>query len=221
MLNIFLCSPSLYHRPSLNSASDSRGSIQPPSSCSAEASFARPPEWWPQPALLPCRPETCLSHPSCAIRRSPSRRRRESTLVPSPELMTRSKFPLTRRPCPNKNPYKAAEASTSTEPSPLSPLKARPLSSLAVQEVSVWSWLRHWSFPEQMSPSSISTVRLRGQILDILTTDTITTEEEAEKQAKELVKVFKDENPGADRVPKVTGHYCDGEPLRHEHRNDD
>ncbi|THW96427.1 NAD(P)-binding protein [Aureobasidium pullulans] len=33
--------------------------------------------------------------------------------------------------------------------------------------------------------------------------------EEAEKQAKELVKVFKDENPGADRVPKVTGHYCD------------
>ncbi|KAI4751191.1 NAD(P)-binding protein [Aureobasidium sp. EXF-3400] len=33
--------------------------------------------------------------------------------------------------------------------------------------------------------------------------------EEAEKQAKELVKVFKDENPGADRVPKVSGHYCD------------
>lgn len=47
--------------------------------------------------------------------------------------------------------------------------------------------------------------------LDTPKTDIKITEEEAEKQAKELVKVFKDENPGADRVPKVTGHYCDGQ----------
>lgn len=56
------------------------------------------------------------------------------------------------------------------------------------------------------------------QSLGTLTTDTSITEEEAEKQAKELMKVFKDENPGADRVPKVTGHYCDGKPSSAENR---
>jgi hypothetical protein len=61
-----------------------------------------------------------------------------------------------------------------------------------------------------MLPLSISTVRLIVTKSRHTQTDTIITEEEAEKQAKELVKVFKDENPGADRVPKVTGHYCDG-----------
>ncbi|KAM3087938.1 hypothetical protein ACMFMG_002005 [Clarireedia jacksonii] len=33
--------------------------------------------------------------------------------------------------------------------------------------------------------------------------------EEAEKQASELVASFKRENPGADKVPKVTAHYAD------------
>ncbi|KXJ93934.1 hypothetical protein Micbo1qcDRAFT_158846 [Microdochium bolleyi] len=33
--------------------------------------------------------------------------------------------------------------------------------------------------------------------------------EEAEKQAAELVEVFRRENPGAARVPKVTAHYAD------------
>lgn len=33
--------------------------------------------------------------------------------------------------------------------------------------------------------------------------------EEAEKQAKELVAAFVEENPGADKVPKVTAHYAD------------
>lgn len=35
------------------------------------------------------------------------------------------------------------------------------------------------------------------------------TEDEAEKQAAELVEVFRRENPGASRVPKVTAHYAD------------
>lgn len=35
------------------------------------------------------------------------------------------------------------------------------------------------------------------------------TEEEAEKQAVELVNVFRRENPGSVRVPKVTAHYAD------------
>lgn len=33
--------------------------------------------------------------------------------------------------------------------------------------------------------------------------------EEAEKQAKELVELFRRENPGSSRVPKVTAHYAD------------
>ncbi|KAF2268951.1 NAD(P)-binding protein [Lojkania enalia] len=33
--------------------------------------------------------------------------------------------------------------------------------------------------------------------------------EEAEKSAKGLINTFKDENPGSDKVPKVTAHYCD------------
>lgn len=33
--------------------------------------------------------------------------------------------------------------------------------------------------------------------------------EEADKSAKQLVEAFKKENPGADRVPKVTAHYAD------------
>ncbi|CAJ2504025.1 Uu.00g114190.m01.CDS01 [Anthostomella pinea] len=33
--------------------------------------------------------------------------------------------------------------------------------------------------------------------------------EEAERQASELVEVFRKENPGAHRVPKVTAHYAD------------
>ncbi|KAL6718803.1 hypothetical protein ACLMJK_003037 [Lecanora helva] len=33
--------------------------------------------------------------------------------------------------------------------------------------------------------------------------------EEGERQAKELMNHFRDENPGAEEVPKVTAHYCD------------
>lgn len=34
-------------------------------------------------------------------------------------------------------------------------------------------------------------------------------EEEAERQAVELVRLFRRENPGSARVPKVTAHYAD------------
>lgn len=35
------------------------------------------------------------------------------------------------------------------------------------------------------------------------------TEEEADKQALELVKVFRKENPDSDHIPRVTAHYAD------------
>ncbi|KAK3081458.1 hypothetical protein LTR53_020469, partial [Teratosphaeriaceae sp. CCFEE 6253] len=40
------------------------------------------------------------------------------------------------------------------------------------------------------------------------TNDSI-TEEEAVRQAEELMNHFREENPGAERVPKVTAHYAD------------
>lgn len=35
------------------------------------------------------------------------------------------------------------------------------------------------------------------------------TEEEAEHQANNLMETFRKENPGADKIPKVTAHYAD------------